>query len=94
MRPSRKDVNMLLNRINPPGNHVSPAPAHLPCFTSIRIIFLIHNPFHSARRLSSIQTHSNVIRLSNASEAHPHLIHSEIAVEQIIIMFQPVATHT
>ncbi|XP_031631248.1 probable serine/threonine-protein kinase DDB_G0282963 [Contarinia nasturtii] len=28
MRPSRKDVNMLLNRINPQGNHCSPSEFH------------------------------------------------------------------
>lgn len=39
MRPSRKDVNMLLNRINPQGNHVSSLLEHLLHFIQIPSVF-------------------------------------------------------
>lgn len=46
MRPSRKDVNMLLNRINPQGNHVSTTPT-LDCFISFKFHhFFTHDAFN------------------------------------------------
>lgn len=87
MRPSRKDVNMLLNRINPQGNHVS---YHCPMFVSV-FILMQHFFFNhiSVRLLNFTQIHSIVIRLNKEKEAHPHPIRKEIEHAQIIIMSLP-----
>lgn len=90
LRPSRKDVNMLLNRINPQGNHVSHIfDTFIECEKKIGLLSFclfrisVHPP-------SSIQTHSNAIRPNKEREAPQHRTHKEIAIDQIIITFHPV----